>query len=68
MNFLPRERNPQYGIVCTFPSLTGTDAFFFLQCVMDVGIQQLWHVLYPGDETPRWNPQCSLNEVGTHEI
>ena len=30
---------------------------------MDVGIQQLWRVLYPGDETPRWSPQCSLNET-----
>ena len=23
----------------------------------------VFNVLYPGDETPEWNPQCGLNQV-----
>ena len=34
------------------------------QCEMAVSALQLWRVLYPGDEMPRWNPQCTKNEVG----
>jgi hypothetical protein len=29
---------------------------------MELGAGQLWNILYPGDEMPLWNPQCTLNE------
>ncbi|CAI8013419.1 StAR-related lipid transfer protein 3 (Fragment) [Geodia barretti] len=29
---------------------------------MELGAGQLWNILYPGNEMPLWNPQCTLNE------
>ena len=31
---------------------------------MALGALQLWNILYPGDQMPLWNPQCTMNEVG----
>lgn len=33
------------------------------QGVYDLTVEQLWNLLYPGDTTPEWSPQCALNEV-----
>ena len=36
---------------------------FIQQGVYDLTVEELWNLLYPGDTTPEWSPQCALNEV-----
>ena len=30
---------------------------------METSTRHLWGILYPGNQTPDWSPQCALNEV-----
>jgi hypothetical protein len=32
------------------------------ECEMAISALQLWNILYPGDQMPQWNPQCTKNE------
>ena len=37
-----------------------------VECVIQTSARNVFNVLYPGDETPEWNPQCGLNQVCTY--
>ena len=34
-----------------------------VECVIQTSARNVFNVLYPGDESPEWNPQCGLNQV-----